>query len=385
MNLLICGAGKMAQAIAYDILSHTDSTTITLLDTNQKTLTQAQTFLKKHTLKTIQADIKNTHQLQPIFTNADIIISAIPYHFNYHLAQLAIKTHSHFIDLGGNNDIVAQQRTLHAQAQKAKVTIIPDNGLAPGLVSIITHDSVSTFDTLDTVKIRVGGIPQQPQPPLNYQLVFSLDGLINEYAEPALILDHGTIREKPSLTELETIQFPPPYNQMEAFLTSGGCSTLPYTYQNKIGYLDYKTIRYPGHCAKMQPLFEIGFASTQPININKTTITPRSVLKKLLTNHIPTTGKDVVLLQIQTTGTINQQPHTRIYQIIDQYDTSNHITSMQRMTGYPVAITANMILTKQINKTGVYCPEEIIPPEKMFSELQKRNINLKITTQGKTT
>lgn len=374
----------MAQAIAYDIINHTDPTTITLLDNNQKTLTQAQTFLQTQTLKTIQADINNTQQLQPIFKNADIIISAVPYHFNYHLTQLAIKTHSHFIDLGGNNNIVAQQRTLHTQAQKANVTIIPDNGLAPGLVSIITHDIVNTFDIIDTVKIRVGGIPQHPQPPLNYQLVFSIDGLINEYAEPALILDQGTITEKSSLTEIETIQFPPPYNQMEAFLTSGGCSTLPYTYKNKIGYLDYKTIRYPGHCAKMHPLFELGLASTHSITLNNTTITPRSFLKTLLKNHIPTTGKDAVLLKIQTTGTINQKPHTRIYQIIDHYDTINDITSMQRMTGYPVAITANMILTKQINKTGVYCPEEIIPPDIMFTELQKRNINLVITTQGNT-
>ncbi len=373
----------MAQAIAYDILNHTDTTTITLLDNSQKTLTQARTFLKPQTVETIQADINNTTQLNPLFRQSDIIISAAHYHFNYHLAQLAIKTHSHFIDLGGNNNIVAQQKTLHTQAQKANVTIIPDNGLAPGLVSIITHDIVNTFDTIDTVHIRVGGIPQHPQLPLKYQLVFSIDGLINEYAEPALILNRGIITEKPSLTELETIQFPPPYNQMEAFLTSGGCSTLPYTYQKKIGYLDYKTIRYPGHCAKIYPLFELGLASTQSITLNNTTIKPRSVLKKLLQKHIPTTGKDAVLLQIQTTGTINQKQHTRIYQIIDHYDTINDITAMQRMTGYPVAITAQMILTQQIIKTGVYCPEEIIPPDSMFTELQKRNINLEIKTQGK--
>jgi lysine 6-dehydrogenase len=380
MNILICGAGKMAQAIAFDLLHYSNPTTITLLDTNQNILHQVRTILKSPKIQTTLADITNINQIHPIFEAHDLIISAVPYEFNYILAKEAIQTKSHFIDLGGNNDIVAQERTLHKHAQNAGVTVIPDNGLAPGLVSVITHDIVNAFDTINTLNIRVGGIPQQPQPPFNYQLVFSLDGLINEYVEPALILDHGNIIQKPSLTELETIQFPPPYNKMEAFLTSGGCSTLPHTFKTKIDYLDYKTIRYPGHCTKIQLLFELGLASTQPLTINNTTVTPRNLLKELLKKIIPSSGKDTVLLQVKGSGTIKNQHQTRIYQIIDYYDTSNNITAMQRMTGFPVAITADMILSKKIIKTGVYCPEEIIPPKIMFNELQKRGITLNITT-----
>ncbi len=381
MHIVICGAGMMAQAIAFDIVHNMDIKTITLIDSDKFVLTQAQAFLNTKNIKFIEANVEDITQIQPLFENTDMVISAVPYLFNFNLAKLAIETHSHFIDLGGNNDIVSQERTLHTQAQKQGVTVIPDYGLAPGLVSVITRDIVDYFDTIDSVNIRVGGIPQDPQPPLNYQIVFSLEGLINEYVEPALILDHGKIIQKPSLTEIEDIMFPPPFGKMEAFLTSGGCSTLPYTFKNKIGYLDYKTIRYPGHCAMIQPLFELGFAETTPITLNNTTFTPREILKELLRRKIPTKGKDAILLEVHGIGYVRGRRFIRKYQIIDQYDTQNNISAMQRMTGYPIAITADMLLKNQIHKHGVFCPEEIIPPQPLFSELNRRGINIEITVK----
>jgi len=378
MQIVICGAGMMAQAIAFDLLHHSQFETITLLDSNKTVLANTPAFLNVHKIQKSLADIQDTSQIRPIFKAADIVISAVPYRFNYDLAKLAIETCSHFIDLGGNNEIVTQERTLDNEAKKAGVTIIPDNGLAPGLVSVITRDIVTKYDKVETVTIRVGGIPQDPQPPFNYQIVFSLEGLINEYDEPAMVLDHGTIIQKPSLTDLEDIQFPAPYKDMEAFVTSGGCSTLPHTYKDKIGYLDYKTIRYPGHCAMIQPFFTLGLASTKPLIINNTAIRPRDIFKELLQRTIPSKGRDTVLLQVRGTGQINTQKQTLTYQIIDQYDIQNNISAMQRMTGYPVAITADMILKKEIIKQGVFCPEEIIPPDIMFKELNKRGIMLDI-------
>ena len=378
MQIVICGAGKMAQAIAFDLLHHSKFETITLLDSNKTVLANSPAFLNVKKIRKSIADIQDTCQIRPIFETADIVISAVPYRFNYDLAKLSIETHSHFIDLGGNNEIVAQERTLCNKAKKEGVTVIPDNGLAPGLVSVITRDIVTKYDIVEKVNIRVGGIPQDPQPPLNYQIVFSLEGLINEYDEPAMVLDHGKIIQKPSLTDLEDIQFPSPYENMEAFVTSGGCSTLPHTYKDKIGYLDYKTIRYPGHCAMIQPFFTLGLASTKPLIINDTAIRPRDIFKELLRRIIPTNGRDTVLLQVQGTGQMNTQKQTWTYQIIDHYDIKNNISAMQRMTGYPVAITADMMLKKEIVKHGVFCPEEIIPPDIMFKELHKRGITLDI-------
>ena len=127
----------------------------------------------------------------------------------------------------------------------------------------------------------------------------------------------------------------------------------------------------------IRPLFDMGLASTTPIQVNNTIIPPRDFFKKLLQENIPSRGQDAVLLQVRGMGKIKNQQQTHTYQIIDYYDTKNNISAMQRMTGYPVAITAELILDDHITKHGVYCPEEIITPDTMFKELNNRGIILK--------
>jgi lysine 6-dehydrogenase len=169
---------------------------------------------------------------------------------------------------------------------------------------------------------------------------------------------------------------------MEAFLTSGGCSTLPFTYKNMIQYLDYKTIRYPGHCEKIKTFLDLGLADETKINVAGHPIAPREVFTSLLTKNVPTTGKDVVLLKVLSRGTINGVKKSREYLIIDYYDSKHEITAMMRTTGYPVSITAQMIENGIIQERGVFCPEEIIPPKPFFAELKKRNISLSISNRS---
>lgn len=378
MKVLILGCGLMGRAIASDLHRFSDFEKIMIGDNNAHMRRAAKQFLHGTGVEILPVNAEQDGQLRRLFQTVDVAISALPYRFNYKLATIAVQTGTHFIDLGGNNTIVENERRLFPKAKKNHVTIIPDSGLAPGLVSILTRDIVDSFDTVDVVKLRVGGLPRHPVGPLNYQLVFSPYGLINEYVEDALVLDHGKILTKKSLTELETLRFPPPFGTMEAFLTSGGCSTLPYTYRNNIKYLDYKTIRYPGHCQHIKALLDLGLADETPIQVGKQRITPRDVFVSLLTNHVPTTGEDVVLLKATGIGTKNGEKHRREYQIIDYYDQSSNMTAMMRMTGFPVAITGQMIEEGIIEQYGVFCPEEIIPPIPFIKELKKRGIKLTI-------
>jgi lysine 6-dehydrogenase len=274
---------------------------------------------------------------------------------------------------------VNKQRDLFKKAENAQVTIIPDLGLAPGLVSIITKDIVDQYSDIEYVKIRGGGLPLNPQPPLNYQIVFSPNGLINEYVENALVLDHGCIREKPSMTEREMLEFPEPFGKVEAFLTSGGCSTLPYTYKDSISYLDYKTIRYPGHCEKMKTIIDMGFASNEPIRMDSDEFSPRDMLIALFSKYIPSSGEDAVLLRVYCKGVRNGKTIETIYECIDYFDKETNSTAMMRMTGIPVSISADLIAQGAINKSGVFCAEEIIPPQLFFKELKRRNIRIQKT------
>jgi lysine 6-dehydrogenase len=376
MNVLVLGAGMMGRAIAYDLSLFSGFEKIILSDKDSQTRSSAKKFLKGTNVDIIPINADKSNDIKKHFQKVDVVISAVPYQFNFKLAKMAIETKTHFVDLGGNNTIVENERSLFSKAKKSNVTIIPDSGLAPGLVSIITRDIVDHMDTVDSVKLRVGGLPRHPKAPLNYQIVFSPHGLINEYVEDAIILDHGKILEKKSMTDVESLKFPKPFGMMEAFLTSGGCSTLPFTYKNTIGYLDYKTIRYPGHCEKIKTFLDFGFADETKTKIEGYSIAPRDVFVSLLTKNVPTKGEDVVLLKVISQGTKNGKKRLREYLMIDYYDTKHNITAMMRTTGYPVAIIAQMLENGMIQERGVFCPEEIIPPTLFFAELKKRNIIL---------
>lgn len=376
MNVVILGAGWMGQAIAYDLSNFSNFKEITICDNNKNSLYNAKKFLKNTNIDFDIINVQIKKNVEKVFKKNDVVISAIPYFYNDNLTKLAIYNRSHFIDLGGNNYIVKKQKNLFKRAKKNNVTIIPDCGLAPGLVSIITKDIYENFNKVNTVKLRVGGLPLKPKPPFKYQFVFSPNGLINEYVEDAIVLENGIIKKKKSMTEIEKITFPKPFSEMEAFVTSGGCSTLPYTYKDKIDYLDYKTIRYIGHCEKFNVLLKIGLGSDKKSSIGNTEIIPREILISLLKKYIPSKGKDVVLLKVTGDGLINGKKKRLEYNLIDYYDEKNNISAMMRTTGYPVSITAQLIEKGIINKYGVFTSEEIIPTDIFFSELKKRNINL---------
>ena len=364
MNIIVIGSGMMGSAIVYDLIKFSNFENIAILDKNIDNLTYAKNFLVDEDIEFFQLDIKKTSQLRDIFDKYDVAISAVPYKYNFNLSKIAVETNTNFLDLGGNNDIVKKQRSLNKKAKKNDIVIIPDCGLAPGLTSVITKDAVETLKELKNLKIRVGGLPLEPKPPLNYQIVFSPYGLVNEYVEDSIVLDNGKVITKPSMTELEEITFPKPFGNMEAFLTSGGCSTLPYTYKKKIGYLDYKTIRYKGHCENFKQILKIK---------------PREKMIEYLKNNLPKNEKDVVLLKVSAEGNKNNSDKKLVYQMIDYFDNEKNITSMMRTTAYPTSIIAILIEKNFIDKKGVFCPEEAVPCKPFFEEISKRNIKIKKT------
>ncbi|KYK21688.1 hypothetical protein AYK21_00480 [Thermoplasmatales archaeon SG8-52-2] len=377
MKIIVLGSGMMGSAMVYDLSKFSNFEEITIADRDKKSLETSSNFLKNHNINYLTLNVDNSTEIKKQFKKYDIAISAIPYKYNYELAKVSIDTKTHFLDLGGNNDIVDKERSLFKNAKKSGITIIPDCGLAPGLASVITRDIVENMNNIDFVKIRVGGLPINPLPPLNYQIVFSPYGLINEYVEDSIILENGKIVTKKSMTEIEEIKFPKPFGVMEAFLTSGGASTLPYTYKDKIGYLDYKTIRYPGHCKYFKHLLDFGLANNEKICIGDKEFIPREEFVSFLLKILPQNEKDVVLLKILSKGKREDKNVNINYTMIDYFDEKNNITSMMRTTSYPTSIIAQLIENDNIKDHGVFGCEEIVPCKPFFSELKKRGIEIK--------
>ncbi|HVG24235.1 MAG TPA: saccharopine dehydrogenase C-terminal domain-containing protein, partial [Thermoanaerobaculia bacterium] len=265
MRMLVLGAGRMGLGAVHDLVSQPDVDGVTVADFD---LSKAEAIAARYRakVKAAQIDCNDQPAVVELMRGHASAISCVNYWLNERLARAAIVAGTHFCDLGGNNDVVDAELSLDAEAREAGINIIPDCGLAPGMVAVLVAHAAQQFETLDEIHIRVGGLPQEPKPPLDYQLVFSVEGLINEYIEPARVIRGGQVTIVESMTEVESLTFPAPFGEMEAFQTSGGTSTLVETFLGKVRELDYKTIRYPGHCAKFKAMIDLGLCSSQPID-----------------------------------------------------------------------------------------------------------------------
>ena len=372
--MLVLGAGRMGLGAVHDLVSQPDVDGVTVADFDRS---KAEQIAARYPLKAVAAQIDCNDQaaVVELMRGHASAISCVNYWLNERLARAAIEARTHFCDLGGNNDVVDAELALDAEARAAEVNIIPDCGLAPGMVAVLVAHGASQFAKLDEVHIRVGGLPQDPQPPLDYQLVFSVEGLINEYIEPARVIRGGKVVTVESMTEIESLTFPPPFGTMEAFQTSGGTSTLVETFLGNVQALDYKTIRYPGHCEKFKTMIDLGLCGSSLLEVDGVRVKPRRVLGELLVKHLPHDGPDVVLVRVEFQG----DGRTLRYDIIDRFDPETGLSAMMRTTAFPASIVALMMARNQTTSKGALPQERCIPPDAFMRELAARNIDVQIT------
>ena len=396
MKILVLGSGKMGSAIAFDLMKSKVETGIA--DVNFES---AKKVAEKYNASAIKMDVKNNEKLIKIMKKYDAVISAVPYFLNYRLAKSAVKAKTNFCDLGGNTEVVEKELKLHEKAKKENITLVPDCGLSPGLTNILAGLGYRKIKNPMEIHSRVGGLPLKPEPPLNYGLFFSVEGLINEYTGKCRIISDGKIEEVEALTEIEEIYFSD-FGKLECFHTSGSSSTLPKTFKNKIMELDDKTIRYPGHCEIIKVMINIGLASEKTVNCTKLKfgalpnftpsihpafekagipvkfvkagerkIKPRDLFACLLKKHLKPC-KDVVLLRVSVVG----KKEKIEYEMVDYFDEENKMSAMMRTTGYPTSIIAQMMANNEIEK-GAFPPELCVHGEKFLFELSKREIKIK--------
>ena len=416
MKILVLGAGRMGLGAAYDLAHNSPEVeAVTVADLDGERARAVVETVKSSKLTPAQVDVTSAERVVELMRGHDAAISCITYFHNLHLARAAIAARTNFCDLGGNNSVVDAELALDAEAREAAVNIIPDCGLAPGMVSVLVAHGAERFEKLEDVRIRVGGLPQRPQPPLNYQIVFSVEGLINEYVERARVIREGRIIEVDSMTEIESLEFPAPFGEMEAFQTSGGTSTLPETFLGRVRQLDYKTIRYPGHCEKFKLLIDLGLTSSDEIDLTGVRVSPRRVLGEMLTRKLPADEPDVVLVRVEfrgllrkderarqltsqlvdvrqiseeesedsmfknvigkaVEGTDNERQTTLRYDIIDRFDEGTGLSAMMRTTAFPASIIAQMMARGETAERGAIPQELCVPPARFVAELSARNI-----------
>jgi lysine 6-dehydrogenase len=281
----------------------------------------------------------------------------------------------HCADLGGNTEIVFQQRKLDAAARERGVSVIPDCGLAPGMVNILAAEGIRRVGEAEEVKIYVGGLPQHPEPPLNYQIVYSLEGALDYYTTPSWVLRDGRPTRVDALSELEQVTFPPPVGALEAFHTGGGISILPWAYEGKVRTMEYKTLRYPGHAAIMRPIRELGLLDLTPVKVKGKDVVPRDLFIAAVSPKLTKPeGRDLVALRVDVRG---RHDRRAAWQLLDYYDEARGVSAMMRTTGYSLAVTGLMQVEGRIAAQGVRTPDEAVPFAHYIAELGKRGVEIR--------
>ena len=377
MRMLVLGAGLQGSACAYDLLQNAAVTEVRLADVHIDHLPDFLAPYSGHRLIPTPLDARDRNAVMAVMRESAAVMSALPYYLNLDMARYAVEAGVHFCDLGGNTEIVFQQKELTDKAVAKGISVVADCGLAPGMVNILAEHGIRQMDKVESVRIYVGGLPQQPEPPLNYHIVYSLEGVLDYYTTLSWVLREGKRKQVKALSELEPVQFQSPVGGLEAFHTAGGLSTMAFRYEGKIPSMEYKTLRYPGHAHIMEAVREMGLLETTPVDVKGTKVVPRDLFVAAVGPRLTKPkGRDLVALRVVVEGTKDGKPTRRGWELIDFYDAQRGISAMMRTTGYSLSLTGQLQASGRI-EAGVHTPDECMPAEDYISGLADRGVKIR--------
>ncbi len=336
-RVLVIGAGRIGVTAAA-MLARSRSYTVVLAD--ERSSARAPDGVDFH-----QLDAADPLQLAAACRGQAAVLSAAPFFLNAGIARAARDAGAHYFDL---TEDVATTRAVRALAEGAATAFMPQCGLAPGFVGIAASDLVGRFDSVRAAKMRVGALPRYPHNRLKYNLTWSTAGLINEYCNPCEALREGRPVSLQPLEGLEHLVIDGV--EYEAFNTSGGLGTLCETLAGRVDTLDYKTIRYPGHCEAMKLLLEdLGLCRK------------RGVLKEIFEDSLPETPQDVVHIVVSVSGTHEgrfvQETFSRTVCGLGPDE-----TAIQRTTAAGVCVVLDLVLTGRLPARGFVHQEDVPLP-----------------------
>lgn len=381
----VVGAGRQGTAAAYDLAIHGDADAILLADANlaraRAAARRVNALARTDVARGARVDVTKGASFQRAVTGSDVIVSAVPYRYNLGLTRGAIAVKASMVDLGGNTAIVRRQLALDRSARRASVAIVPDCGMGPGAnVSLAIH-AMGLLDEPREVRVYDGGLPADPKPPWNYALTFNVQGLTNEYTGSAVFLRGGKVAEVPALTEPEEVDVPA-LGRLEALVTSGGLSTMPWTFEGRLQILENKTLRYPGHWAQIRGFADLGLFATKPIRVNETKIVPRDLFHALFEPQVtPREIRDVAVIHIVARGVKDGAPAEATVDLVDRFDPRTGFRAMERVTGWHAAIVAEMIAREEI-PPGAHSVESGVPATRFVKEARARGIEITENVRG---
>lgn len=386
MTYLVLGAGMQGTAGAHYLGLFGEAQRIVIADIQkeaaEKAAERVNRLLGRNLCGAVVVDVRQEKSLVSALQGVHGVFSAVDYSFNEQITKVAIQMGCHLVDLGGNTDVVLAQLRLHEQAQLKGVSIIPDCGLAPGLGNTLAAYALERLDQTQSIQVRCGGLPQKPRPPLDYKLVFSIRGLTNEYFGKAWVIRNSQRVEIDTFSEKEELRFDAPVGECEAFVTTGGSSTCPWSFLGKLENFDYKTVRYKGHFEKVKCMMDLGLLDLKPVRVRSTAgewveIAPRELFHQVVPERIAfPEDKDLVVLRVTAEGVKNQKPMKIQYELLDFHSDQTGFTAMERSTSYPAAQVL-IHAVKGLSKKGVVPLELALNHSSYLRDLSRSDLKIR--------
>jgi len=379
-EFLIAGAGRQGAAAGAFILEQFDDTRVVFADRDAEQLQRAAGLQRERARVEVQQVDESLEdaRLTTLLQRCCCVVSCVPYFLNERLMRQAVGARTHFCDLGGNKDTVTRQLAQAEQARAAGTSVIPDCGVAPGTAGVLAEYWQDNWD-YESVLIRCGGLPQEPNNLLKYELTFSAWGLLNEYLDDCEVARDGHVATVPGLSDLEVLEDLPVAGRFEAFATSGGASTAPALYAAQGVDYEYRTIRYAGHRDRIVTLRDLGFFD-QDTPATRADGTPlgaslREVSVGVLERQLLSDRRDLMVLRVEIVGRRGGQRRRGRLDLLDRADA--RFTAMERTTGFSAAIVSALqagLYSDRIPPGG-YVPFQVVPPQLLIDEHRRAGVD----------
>lgn len=378
-NYAVLGAGTQGAAAAYDVAMHGQPGRLLIADASAeqagRVAERVNALAGRRIAEPFAVDASDEDALAEFLGPVDVALCCLPYWLQPGAVRAAIASRTHLCDLDGEDPTLEELAEIDAQARAAGVTLIPDTGLAPGLVNSIGVHLLDQLEKAEAVRLYCGVLPQNPKPPLNYKLAFNIEGLVAEYDEPAIALRDGEVVTLEPLTEVEKVEFDG--ISLEGFVTGGGTSTAPYTLAGRTRSYEYKTLRFPGHCDQMRLFRDLGFWGNDRVEVEGAAVRPRAVFARLLSEALPPDNdRDQCFLRGEADGVRDGKRVRLRVDIHDLEDPETGFTSMQRLTGFCIAIHAIALAGGEL-PLGALRYEEALPGARVLDEMAKRGVSIR--------
>ena len=382
----VVGAGRQGVATAYDMVQHGGGASVLLLDYDAAVVQQAAARINRLVGREVatwaQVDAGDVEALVAALKGLDVFLCGTPFALIPVATEAALRARVSMVDYGGHTPTVLQQLARDAEAKAVGIGVVPDCGMGPGMNNTMGAYAVELLEqaglTPRDVYLWDGGIPQKPELPWNYQCAFNINGLTNEYYGSVAVLRDGKLMMIDALAEVEPIMFDG-VGQFEAFITTGGTSTAPYTFEGQLRTYQNKTCRWPGHFAQFKAFQQLGLFELDPVAIDGQLVVPRDVFHALLEPQITAPViKDVCVMRAKGVGVgADGSERAVIVDLVDYYDEGTGFTAMERITGWHAGIMAEFLARGTV-APGVWPMEQAVPAGVFIDRVRERGFSVNV-------